>query len=95
MFALYIAEKKFQRHSGYQRTTVLHFRQLVWRIRVGKHLLTVFGKVKSSHSCSSSSCTSSNRKLTALNQESSERTSKPRKLVVIPKILDLAVLRSE
>ena len=52
-------------------------------------------KVKSSHSCSSSSCTSSNRKLTALNQESSERTSKPRKLVVIPKILDLAVLRSE
>ena len=46
MFALYIAEKKFQRHSGYQRTTVLHFRQLVWRIRAGKHLLTVFGKGK-------------------------------------------------
>ena len=46
MFALYIAEKKFQRHSGYQRTTVLPLRQLVWRIRVGKHLLTVFGKGK-------------------------------------------------
>ena len=46
MFALYIAEKKFQRHSGYQRTTVLHFRQLVWRIKVRKHLLTVFGKGK-------------------------------------------------